>query len=192
MNLSRPLILASNSPRRQQLLRDLGFNFVIQVKDTAEDFPPDMPLHEVPEYLATKKAMAFANELTNQVILTADTVVIVEGRILNKPVDAHEARQMLRTLSGRRHEVVTGVCLLTKEDMQTFSDRVQVYFSSLSDAEIDYYITHYRPFDKAGAYGAQDWLGLVGIERIEGSYFTVMGLPTHKVYAALKKLITLV
>lgn len=187
MNLARPLILASNSPRRQQLLRELGFDFVVQVKDTAEDFPADMPLHEVPEYLAKKKAMAFADELTDQVILTADTVVIVEGRILNKPKDAYEARQMLRMLAGRRHEVVTGVCLLTREDVQVFSDRVLVYFSLLSDAEIDYYITHYRPFDKAGAYGAQDWLGLVGIERIEGSYFTVMGLPTHKVYQALKE-----
>jgi septum formation protein len=189
MNLARPLILASNSPRRQQLLREMGLDFIVQVKDTAEDFPTDMPLPLVPEYLAKKKAMAFANELTDQVILTADTVVIVGEKILNKPVDADEARQMLRTLAGRRHEVVTGVCLLTKEGVQTFSDRVLVYFSSLSDEEIDYYITHYRPFDKAGAYGAQDWLGLVGITRIEGSYFTVMGLPTHKVYHALKEFI---
>lgn len=186
MNLARPLILASNSPRRQQLLREMGLDFSIRVKDTAEEFPADMPLAEVPEYLAKKKALAFVDELTDQVVLTADTVVIVEGRILNKPADANEARRMLRTLSGRMHEVVTGVCLLTREGVQTFSDCVRVYFSPLSDAEIAYYITHYRPFDKAGAYGAQDWLGLVGIERIEGSYFTVMGLPTHKVYAALQ------
>jgi septum formation protein len=189
MNLARPLILASNSPRRQQLLREMGLDFIIRVKDTAEDFPADMPLAEVAEYLAKKKALAFVDELTDQVVLTADTVVIVEGRILNKPADANEARHMLRTLAGRMHEVVTGVCLLTREGIQTFSDCVRVYFSPLSDTEIDYYITHYHPFDKAGAYGAQDWLGLVGIERIEGSYFTVMGLPTHKVYVALQPFI---
>jgi septum formation protein len=186
MNLARPLILASNSPRRQQLLRDMGLDFTIRVKDTAEDFPAHMPLAEVPEYLARKKAQAFAGELQEELLLTADTVVIVDDQILNKPGDTDEAFRMLRLLSGRTHEVITGVCLLTRESMKVFSDRVQVVFAELSDAEIDYYITHYRPFDKAGAYGAQDWLGLVGIERIEGSYFTVMGLPTHRVYEALR------
>jgi len=186
MNLARPLILASNSPRRQQLLRDMGLDFTIRVKDTAEDFPANMPLAEVPEYLARKKALAFAGELQEELLLTADTVVIVDDQILNKPGDTAEAFRMLRRLSGRPHEVITGVCLLTRESTNVFSDRVRVVFAELSDAEIDYYITHYRPFDKAGAYGAQDWLGLVGIERIEGSYFTVMGLPTHRVYEALR------
>ncbi len=188
MNLSRPLILASNSPRRQQLMRDMGFDFTIKVKETPEDFPAEMPLAEVPQYLARKKAMAFAGEIRDEIVLTADTVVIVEGLILNKPSDAHEARAMLRTLSGKAHQVVTGVCVLTREEVLVFSDTVRVHFTVLSDDEIDYYITHYRPFDKAGAYGAQDWLGLVGIERLEGSYFTVMGLPTHLVYAALRSL----
>ncbi|MES2731838.1 MAG: Maf family nucleotide pyrophosphatase [Bacteroidota bacterium] len=187
MNLKHPLILASNSPRRQQLLREMGIPFTVQVKDTPEDFPEDMPVAEVPGYLARKKATAFANDLSNAIILTADTVVIIDGKILNKPADAAEARYMLRTLSGRMHEVITGVCVLRGEQVQVFSDSVYVYFAALSDEEIGYYITHHRPFDKAGAYGAQDWLGLVGIERIEGSYFTVMGLPTHKVYAALRE-----
>lgn len=186
MNLQRPIILASNSPRRHQLLRDAGFEFTIQVKDTPEDFSADMPVREVPVFLARKKAAAFREGLENEIVLTADTVVIIDNQILNKPADAVEARLMLRLLSGRMHEVVTGVCLLTREQTTSFADTAFVHFKPLADEEIDYYITHYRPFDKAGAYGAQDWLGMVGIEKIEGSYFTVMGLPTHKVYEALR------
>ena len=143
----------------------------------------------MPAYLAHKKAQAFAGELREEIVLTADTVVIVEGRLLNKPADADEARRMLRLLSGRMHEVVTGVCVRTEEESRVFSDLARVFFKPLTDEEIDYYVRHYRPYDKAGAYGAQDWLGLVGIERIEGSYFTVMGLPTHRVYAALQEFI---
>ena len=186
--LRQPLILASNSPRRQQLLREMGYAFTVEVRETAEDFPADMAPAEVPAYLARKKAQAFAG-LRERIVLTADTVVIVEGQLLNKPADADEARRMLRLLSGRMHEVVTGVCVRTEEESRVFSDLARVFFKPLADQEIDHYVRHYRPYDKAGAYGAQDWLGLVGIERIEGSYFTVMGLPTHRVYTALQEFV---
>lgn len=185
--LNRPLILASNSPRRQQLMRDTGFNFTVKVKDTNEDFPEIMPSEEVPAYLARKKAEAFRDEMENQIILTADTIVVIGDEILNKPKDTIEATQMLRKLSGKQHQVITGVCVMTTENTETFIDITQVFFRELTDFEIDYYIKTCKPFDKAGAYGVQDFIGMVGIPRMEGSYFTVMGLPIHKVYEVLKK-----
>ncbi|MEY4541458.1 MAG: hypothetical protein RLZZ306_3215 [Bacteroidota bacterium] len=187
LQLNKPLILASNSPRRQQLLRDAGFEFIVKVKDTNEDFPKTMPAKEVPAYLARKKAEAFRQELENEIVLTADTIVVVENEILNKPKDELEASEMLRKLSGRQHQVITGVCVMTQENTETFIDTTEVFFRELTDFEINYYIKTCRPFDKAGAYGVQDFVGMVGIPRMEGSYFTVMGLPVHKVYEALSK-----
>ena len=187
LQLNKSLILASNSPRRQQLMRDAGFEFTVKVKDTNEDFSKTMPAQEVPAFLARKKAEAFRKELQNEIILTADTIVVIENEILNKPKDASEASEMLRKLSGRQHQVITGVCLMTTENTETFIDTAEVFFRELTDFEIDYYIKTCRPFDKAGAYGVQDFIGMVGISRMEGSYFTVMGLPVHKVYEALSK-----
>jgi septum formation protein len=187
LQLNKPLILASNSPRRQQLMRDAGFEFTVKVKDTDEDFPKTMPAVEVPEYLAIKKAEAFRQELDNQIVLTADTIVVVDDVILNKPTDELEAFQMLRKLSGRQHQVITGVCLMTKENTESFIDITNVFFRDLTDLEINYYIKTCHPFDKAGAYGVQDFIGMVGIPRMEGSYFTVMGLPIHKVYEKLSR-----
>jgi len=187
LKLNKTLLLASNSPRRQQLLRDAGFEFTVKVKDTNEDFPKTMPVEEVPAYLARKKAEAFRDELGNQIVLTADTIVVIDKDILNKPKDASEAREMLRKLSGRQHQVITGVCVMTAESTESFIDIAEVFFRDLSDWEIDYYIETCRPFDKAGSYGVQDFIGMVGIPRMEGSYFTVMGLPVHKVYEALSK-----
>ena len=187
LQLKKPLILASSSPRRQQLLRDAGFEFVVKVKDTNEDFSKIMPANEVPAYLARKKAEAFRHELNDEIVLTADTIVVVDQEILNKPKDASEASEMLRKLSGRQHQVITGVCVMTREETETFIDTADVFFRELTDFEIEYYIRVCRPFDKAGAYGVQDFIGMVGIPRMEGSYFTVMGLPVHKVYDALRK-----
>ena len=187
LQLNKPLILASNSPRRQQLMRDTGFEFTIKIKDTNEDFPKTMPANEVPEYLARKKAEVFRQELENEIIMTADTIVVIDNEILNKPKDELEASEMLRKLSGRQHQVITGVCIMTQENTETFIDIANVFFRELTDIEINYYIKTCRPFDKAGAYGVQDFIGMVGIPRMEGSYFTVMGLPVHKVYEALSR-----
>jgi septum formation protein len=187
MNFNYPLVLASNSPRRQQLLMGAGMVFSVKTKNIPEDFPADMPVEEVPLYLAQKKAMAFAEELTNEIIIAADTVVVINGQILNKPEDEKEAVEMLSLLSGRKHEVITGVCLFSKEKIVSFSDLTEVYFKSLTEEEIYFYVTHYRPFDKAGAYGAQEWMGMIAVEKIIGSYFNVMGLPVHLVYEHLKQ-----
>lgn len=184
--LRHPLILASGSPRRKQLMSDAGFAFTIETRPTDEIFPDQMPVNDVAEYLACQKADQFRADLGSRLVLCADTVVIRDNTILNKPQDADEARAMLRSLSGRSHRVRTGVALLTPDGLTSFTDETTVWFTALSDAEIDYYIRACRPFDKAGAYGAQDFVGLVGIERLEGSFYTVMGLPTHRVYQALK------
>ena len=187
LQLNKPLILASNSPRRQQLMRDSGFEFKVKIKDTNEDFPKTMPANEVPEYLARKKAEAFRQDLEDEIVMTADTIVVINNEILNKPKDALEASEMLRKLSGRQHQVITGVCIMTQENTESFIDIANVFFRELTDIEINYYIKTCRPFDKAGAYGVQDFIGMVGIPRMEGSYFTVMGLPVHKVYEALSR-----
>ncbi|MFD1469569.1 Maf family nucleotide pyrophosphatase [Hymenobacter caeli] len=184
------LILASNSPRRRQLLADLGLAYETRLLDVAEDFPPHLRRAAVAEYLAAHKAAAYAAGLApDEVVLTADTIVCLEDDVLNKPADAAEAAAMLGRLQGRAHDVFTGVCLRTGDGRQVvFSDRTTVHFRALSPAEIGHYIATARPFDKAGAYGAQDWIGLVGVTRLEGSYFNVMGLPTHRVWEELKKL----
>lgn len=187
MNLKYPLILASKSPRRQELLRQAGFEFTVQSKNTSEDFAADMPVEQVARYLAEKKAAAFRSESSNHIILTADTTVLLDDRILNKPADAAEASDMLRMLSGRSHKVISGCCLLAGPQQISFDDTTEVYFRQLTHAEISYYIQQYQPFDKAGSYGIQEWIGLVAIGKIIGSFYTVMGLPVHKVYQELQQ-----
>jgi septum formation protein len=187
MQLSRPLILASNSPRRKEIMQNAGFDFSIKVIPTDETFPADMPVEEVPAFLAANKAACFRQTMSNEIILCADTVVIVDNEIINKPVDIHDARRMLRLLSNRVHRVITGVCLMTQEETRTLADTTFVTFKPLSEWEIEYYIQKCHPFDKAGSYGVQDFIGMIGINKIEGSFYTVMGLPIHKVYEELEK-----
>ncbi len=188
MNLSRPLLLASNSPRRRELLTGLGLDYIVRVKDVHEDFPVHLKRAEVAEYLASHKADAYFDDIKEEVVITADTIVCLGDRVLNKPQTHHEAAEMLKALSGTSHDVITGVCLLSKEWKTVFHDVTKVYFKELAQDEIDYYVNHYKPFDKAGAYGVQEWIGMIGVERIEGSYFNVMGLPVQKLYQKLKEL----
>jgi septum formation protein len=186
IELNMPLLLASNSPRRKQLLTDAGFVFDVEVIPTDESFPDDLPAEHVAEYIAAGKAEMFRHVRPSYLVLTADTVVIADHHILNKPADEQEAFDMLKMLSGRSHQVVTAVSLLAGNTLQTVSDQANVYFRELKDSEITYYIEHYKPFDKAGAYGIQEWIGMVGIEKIEGSFYTIMGLPVQVVYQLLK------
>ncbi len=183
------LILASGSPRRRHLLTELGLPYEIRLREVDESFPPHLRRAEVAEYLARHKAEAYRPDLApDELLLTADTIVCLDEEVLNKPADAAEARAMLGRLQGRAHQVYTGVCLLPGDGRPpvVFSDETTVYFQPLTSAEIAHYVARYQPFDKAGAYGAQDWLGLVGIARLEGSYFNVMGLPTHRVWPAVQ------
>ena len=182
----RPLILASSSPRRQYLMKEAGFTFTVEKPDVDEVFPDDLPADQIARYLASLKAEFFRPDLRDQIVVTADTVVILGKRVLNKPGDRSEAIEMLSSLAGKTHTVMTGVCILTKEQEVSFDDSTQVTFQDLDQNEIEYYIDHYKPYDKAGAYGAQDWIGMVALKKIEGSYFNVMGLPIHKVYQELK------
>ncbi|WP_159466851.1 Maf family nucleotide pyrophosphatase [Dyadobacter sp. 3J3] len=184
--LIKPLILASNSPRRKQLLQETGFKFEVEVLPTDESFPENIPTHEVAGYISSYKAEVFRNLHPEKIILTADTVVIVGETILNKPKDMADAVRMLKMLSGNTHEVTTAVSLLADDHVYTISDTALVSFRTLEETEINYYIEHYKPFDKAGAYGVQEWIGMVGINRIEGSFYTIMGLPVHVVYQLLK------
>lgn len=168
-------------------MRDAGFEFEIRLKDVEETYPEGLAAEEVPVYLARLKAGAFREELADgELLVTADTVVCLEGRILGKPADEADAVRMLRELSGKRHTVVTGVCLTTRERQRVFPSRTDVYFKPLSEEEIAYYVEKYRPLDKAGAYGIQEWIGYIGIERIEGSFYNVMGLPVQRLYEVLK------
>ncbi len=178
-------VLASNSPRRRELMAGLGIDFEVRVmKDVSESYPANLPACDVPAYIAREKAAAY-DIACDELLVTADTVVIVDNQILGKPVDAADARRMLRLISGRSHEVVTGVCLTTADKQRTFSVVSEVTFKMLTDDEIDYYIHHYRPFDKAGAYGIQEWIGYVGVAALRGSYFNVMGLPVQRIYEEL-------
>lgn len=182
------IILASKSPRRQELLRGMGVDFEILTKETDESFPPDMPLDEVPRYLSLQKSLAFADDEfpPDYLLITSDTVVICEGEILGKPKDREDAARMLRLLSGKTHHVVTGVTVRSAEKTESFAVRSNVAFAELDADEIDYYIEHCQPYDKAGAYGIQEWIGYVGISGLEGSFYNVMGLPTRKLYQCLK------
>lgn len=179
------LILASQSPRRKALLKGLDVPFETRlIPDLDESFPDSMPGAEVPVYLAQKKASAY-NLADKELLITADTVVLLDNEILNKPIDLMHARQLVRKLSGRKHEVVTGVCLSSTQKQYCFSSVSTVFFETLTDEEINYYIEKYKPLDKAGAYGVQEWIGFAAMERIEGSYFNVMGLPVQQLYKAL-------
>ena len=183
------LILASASPRRQQLMKDAGFTFEVRLKNVEEKYPQELHLENVPEYLSKVKASAFREELkADEVLITADTVVCIHDRILGKPADRKEAISMLQELSGNRHLVVTGVSVTTRTEQLSFSSRTDVFFKRLSNEEIEFYVDTYKPFDKAGAYGIQEWIGYIGIERIEGSFYNVMGLPIQKLYETLRKL----
>lgn len=192
MKLSKPLVLASNSPRRREIMHNAGYEFTVKVIPTDESFSADMPVEEVPVFLARTKAECFRENLQDEIILCADTVVVIDqenqlSQILNKPADATEAKEMLQKLSGRVHRVITGVCVMMVEETIGFADTSYVHFKELSDWEIDYYIERCKPFDKAGAYGVQDFIGMIGIPKIEGSFYTVMGLPIHRVYEVLEK-----
>lgn len=182
------ITLASGSPRRKELLASLGVDFQVRTKPTDETFSSDMAPKEVAAYLAKIKAEAFAHDITpEELIITADTVVIHHQQILGKPADKAEAQQMLQLLSGDVHWVITGVCIFYEGNYHTFSETTKVTFKELTNWEINYYIDHYQPFDKAGAYGIQEWIGMVGIERIEGDYYNVVGLPLRTVYENLRK-----
>jgi septum formation protein len=183
--MKRPLIVASSSPRRQYLMKEAGFNFTTEKPDVDESFPGDLPVEQVAKYLAEKKAEFFRPKMNDEIVVTADTVVILNNAILNKPGDRIEAFDMLSRLSGHTHFVMTGVCIISKEKEISFDDTTEVTFQKLTQKEIEFYIDNYKPYDKAGAYGAQDWIGMVAIQKIVGSYFNVMGLPIHKVYQHL-------
>ena len=186
--MDKKIILASNSPRRRELLAGLDRDFEVKViKGIDESYPETLAPDKVAQYIAAKKADAYVPAIhEDDLVITADTVVIVDNDILGKPHDESEAKAMLRRISGRSHQVVTGVCLVTKDKRREFSVSTDVTFRSLSESEIDYYVSHYRPFDKAGAYGIQEWIGYVGVTGLNGSYFNVMGLPVQRIYSELQ------
>lgn len=183
------IVLASNSPRRRELLAGLGIEFEVRVlPDIDESYPADLPVMQIAEYIAHKKASAYLLTMKdNDLVITADTVVIIGNEVLGKPKDEEDAKRMLRLISGKTHQVVTGVCLTTTKQQRHFSVSTDVTFKSLPENEINYYITKYKPFDKAGAYGIQEWIGYVGVTSLNGSYFNVMGLPVQKLWEELKK-----
>ncbi len=183
----RKLILASGSPRRHELLQGLDYPFEIDTKNNfAEEYPADMPVEEVPLFLAKGKSHGFHRPLAdNEIIITADTMVLCKGEIMGKPHSKGEATRMLKLLSGNKHTVLTGVCIRSNEKTELFTARTDVYFNELTTEEIEYYLNRYKPHDKAGSYGVQEWIGYVGINRIDGSYYNVMGLPVQLVYKSL-------
>lgn len=183
------LILASNSPRRRELLAGLGYPYEVRVLDGIdESYPDTLRGSEVAAYISRAKASAYrATMAQDEVIITADTIVCLDDEVLGKPADEAEAMAMLRRLSGHTHQVYTGVTIVSVKGDATFVSRTDVTFATLTEEEIQHYVTHYRPMDKAGAYGIQEWIGYIGVEHIEGSYFNVMGLPVQRLYAELKK-----
>ncbi len=191
----KKLILASNSPRRKELLAGLDIPFEVRVIDGIDESHPEgVDIYSIPEVLAMRKAAAYEGNIADEeVILTADTVVILDEQILEKPSSLENAKEMLRSLSGRSHNVVTGVCIGTKEDLnyKHFSVLTEVRFKQLTDEEIDYYVETYRPLDKAGAYGIQEWIGYVGVTGMDGSFYNVMGLPVQRIYLELTKVINM-
>jgi septum formation protein len=180
----KELILASASPRRKWLMDELGVSFSVQPKNVEEIYPDDLKREEIPLFLSNLKADAFSEEeLEGKIVLTADTIVWLNDRELQKPVDLEEAKRMIRLLSGNTHEVYTAITLRTSQKTISDFDRTEVHFRELTEDEIDFYVQKYKPLDKAGAYGIQEWIGYIGIDRIDGCYFNVMGLPLRKVYA---------
>ena len=186
------VVLASNSPRRKELLADLGINFVVRtIKGIDESYPHDMPVLDIAEYISHKKALAYQTQMApDELIITADTVVILGDEVLGKPRDADDACRMLRELSGMTHKVVTGVTIVTTAGSRSFSAVTDVEFAPLSDDDINYYVQHYKPLDKAGAYGIQEWIGCMGVRHINGSFYNVMGLPLHRLYNELEKMLS--
>jgi septum formation protein len=185
---SYKIILASQSPRRQDLLRGLNFPFEVKFIKVDENYPPELVGVDIPMYLSEKKASAYLSIMNdNTMLITADTIVWHEGQVFNKPKDRADASRMLKSLSGKTHQVITGVTISTIKKRKTFHVISEVRFASLTAEEIDYYLDNYHPYDKAGAYGVQEWIGYVGVEHIEGSYFNVMGLPIQRLYNELKR-----
>ncbi len=185
-NKKYKIILASGSPRRQQFLKDLDLAFEIRLKEIEEIYPENLQGVEITNFLALLKANAFEGEIAeNEILITSDTIVWLENKALGKPKDYEEAFQMLQSMSGKTHEVITSVCFKTVQKTETLFEVTKVTFNKLSEDAIRYYLDHYKPFDKAGAYGIQEWIGLIGIAKIEGSYTNVVGLPTEKVYTYL-------
>lgn len=190
LNLSRyNIILASNSPRRKELLSGLNIPYEIKtLPDIDESYPDSLAGEDIAIYIAKEKANAYLDQLDDKTLLmTADTIVLLDGKVYGKPSDETDAKQMLRDLSGKTHQVITGVCITTKDKQVSFGVSSEVRFSKLDDDEIEYYVSNYKPFDKAGAYGVQEWIGYVAVEYISGSYFNIMGLPIQRLYRELKK-----
>ena len=187
-NLPYNIILGSQSPRRQELLHGLDVNFTVNViAGLEENYPATLQGEEIPMFLAQQKAEAYLNSLTpKDMLITADTIVWLDGIVYGKPKDEADAKKMLRALSGKTHDVITGVCVTTTEQQETFAAVSKVTFASFSDDEINYYIEKYRPMDKAGSYGVQEWIGYIGVEHIDGSFYNVMGLPVQRLYTLLK------
>lgn len=183
------IILASGSPRRKMLLESLDLPFEVDVRPVDETYPDSLRSSEVAEYLAEKKSVEWGELEDHQLLITADTIVSLDDRILEKPTSDAHASEMLTKLSGATHTVFSGVCLRTAKQKVSFTDQTDVAFRELSDAEIEYYIQRYQPFDKAGSYGAQEWLGMIAVSHLNGSYFNVMGLPVHRLYSALENLL---
>lgn len=183
------IILGSQSPRRKELLKGIGIDFETRVKEIDESFSETLKKQEIPVFLSQQKAAVFKNEIENENILliTCDTIVWINDNALNKPLDREDAIRMLKTLSGNMHEVFTGVTLSSKDKQISFFEETKVYFKNLSEEEIEFYIDQFKPFDKAGSYGVQEWMGFIGMRRIEGCFFNVMGLPLSKLYSELEK-----
>ena len=187
------IILASNSPRRKELLAGLGIEFEVRtIPGIDESFPDTLRGEDIPKHISAKKAEAYKQIIgEDDLLITADTIVYVDGEVLGKPTDAADAKRMLRKLSGRTHQVITGVSIVTTKEHSCFAVTTNVSFDVLTDEQIDFYIEHYKPFDKAGAYGIQEWIGYVGVTGIEGSYFNVVGLPVQRLYKELQKFLTI-
>ena len=183
------VILASGSPRRRELMAGLGVNYEVRIlPDVDESYPDTLQGEEIPLYIAKEKADAYIPMMQpDELIITADTIVWLDGKVLGKPRDREDALQMLRTMSGRTHEVFTGVCITTTDWQRSFTAQTEVRFATLSEDEIIYYVDNFKPMDKAGAYGVQEWIGFIGVENISGSYYNIMGLPVQKLYRELRK-----
>lgn len=186
----KKILLASNSPRRKELLHAMGFDFSVVKIDCDESFPDDLPIPEVAAYISNLKSKAYTDILENKILITSDTVVSIDNKILGKPSDRNHAKEMLQQLSGKTHQVYTAFTLRTKNSILSKTDVAHVSFLEINEEEINYYLDSYQPYDKAGSYGIQEWLGMTKISKIEGSFYTIMGLPSHLIYPYLKELIS--
>ncbi len=184
---NKNIILASKSPRRQQLLKELNIPFKIETKEVAEEYSKLLKKKKITEYLAKLKAKPFTNLKESDILVTSDTIVWFKGKPLEKPKNLEDAKKMLQQLSGKKHKVITSVCLTSKNKQIVFSDKTSVYFKKLTEEEIKYYVENYKPLDKAGSYGVQEWIGLIGIKKIKGSYYNIVGFPVHKFYKEILK-----